>query len=43
MIPDLRNIELVYSGLIDGYKASTFHEKCDLIGETLTIVKSKKH
>ena len=43
LLNKFKNIQLLYSGQVDGFKAITFHEKCDKQGETLTLVKSKKH
>ncbi len=32
--------KLVYKASIDGFAAKSFHEKCDLIKNTLTIIKT---
>ena len=39
---NIKNIELLYRGSTDGFKAKIFHQKCDYKGETLTIIKSTK-
>ena len=38
---NLSEIILLYRGSRDGFEAKTFHEKCDIKGETLTIIESK--
>ena len=37
----LKEIKLLYRGSRDGFRANTFHEKCNNEGETLTIIESK--
>ena len=37
---NLKDIKLLYRGSRDGFKAKTFHEKCNNKGETLVIIKS---
>ena len=32
-------LELLYKASTDGFRGETFHEKCDLKGPTLTILK----
>lgn len=35
------NWKLVYKGTRDGFSAAKFHEHCDLVGETITVVRVK--
>ena len=37
-----KRLHLLYRGSRDGFEASTFHEKCDNQGSTLTLVQSTK-
>lgn len=39
--PKVLRTKLVYKSEIDGDKASTFHEKCDNLGPTITIIQTK--
>lgn len=39
---DNEKLELVYRASRDGYESNRFHEKCDNVSNTLTIVKSTK-
>jgi len=34
-------LELIYRASRDGFKSSTFHEKCDNVKGTLTVAQSK--
>jgi hypothetical protein len=40
VIPEGMTIELLYRGSRDGFNASSFHNKCDHNGTTLTVAKS---
>lgn len=35
-------VQLAYRGSRDGYSSDSFHKRCDEIGPTLTLIKSKK-
>jgi hypothetical protein len=35
---DGKSLELLYRGSVDGFKASDFHNKCDDIADTLTVI-----
>lgn len=41
-IPDNEQIILLYRGSRDGFYANIFHQKCDNIGATLSIIKTDK-
>jgi len=39
-VGERKTLNLVYQGTRDGFRASTFHSKCDNIGPTLCIIES---
>ena len=39
--PHVLRTKLVYKAEVDGDKASTFHEKCDNLGPTITLIQTK--
>ena len=40
--PHVLRTKLVYKAEVDGDKASTFHEKCDNLGPTITLIQTKE-
>ena len=37
---EISDLKLIYRGSVDGFKAATFHEKCDIKGPTLSILRT---
>ena len=41
LLPPVRELKMIFSGKRDGMSSSNFHKKCDGVGDTLVLVKSK--
>ena len=41
LLPPVRELKMIFSGKRDGMLSSNFHKKCDGVGDTLVLVKSK--
>ena len=40
LLPPIRELKMLYSGKRDEFNVTTFHNKCDGVGDTLVLVKS---
>ena len=40
VLRDITDFKLIYRGSVDGKSSSSFHQKCDGIGNTISIIKS---